>query len=150
MLTRTIAWNSPLGQIGAEMDRLFDAVFAPARPAAAWRAPATFPPLNLAETEDAVVVEAEVPGVSRDNLQLSVQNDLLTIRGERSAPPAGEGFLRQERWFGQFERTISLPASIDAEHVQATMTDGVLTVTLRKAAEARPRKIEVRALPTQP
>lgn len=147
MLTRPTAWNSPLGQISAEMDRLFDSVL----PALSVLTPVAnrtpFPPLNVWETDEGVVIEAEIPGVPRDQLHLTVQGQELTIRGQR-AIRQGEGMVRQERWRGEFERTLPLPASIDPETVKATLSDGVLTVTLMKRAESRPRRIEVGSLPS--
>jgi HSP20 family protein len=142
MLVRTFGY-SPVGQLATEMDRLFDAVLSPvfASPSAAARA--GFPAFNAWEDSQNVYLEAEIPGVPMDQLEITVQGDELTVKGQRPAPK-NESFVRQERWHGSFERTLTLPAPIEADKVNATLTNGVLTVTLPKAESARARKIQVR------
>jgi HSP20 family protein len=104
-----------------------------------------FPILNMSEDPDHLYVTAELPGVAAGNININVENDNLTIRGERKLPEADQkiNFHRREREAGFFRRVISLPSKIDAGRVTAATKDGVLTVTLPKAAEAKPRTISV-------
>jgi HSP20 family protein len=92
-------------------------------------------------------VEAELPGIPKERLELFVhEGNQLTLRGERSAPETGKGvWHRQERGLGRFIRTITLPAAVNADKVQAHFEQGVLTVTLPRAEEAKPRRIPVQA-----
>jgi HSP20 family protein len=108
-----------------------------------------FPALNVWEDEGAVHVEAELPGWTLDELEIGMTGPALTIAGKRREKPedgAGRTLRLRERRSGQtsFERTLEFRTPIDADAVAATLKDGVLTVTLPKAAEAKPRKIEIR------
>lgn len=132
----------PFGELMNEMNRVFnrfgvgDRVFAPAYPA-----------LNLWHDADNLYVEAELPGVDLADLEIYVSGgDQLTLRGRRALPQLPKGaWHRQERHYGEFTRVLTLPQAVDAEKVQAEMKGGVLTITLPKRAEARPRRIEVKA-----
>ena len=104
--------------------------------------------LDVRETPDAFVVTASVPGVPAENVDITVLGDTLRIRGERREEREeggqNERWLLRERRFGTFERTVSLPTTVKADAATADFKDGVLTVTLPKAEEARPRSIPVR------
>lgn len=103
-----------------------------------------FPPLNLWEDEGRLYVECELPGVQMDDLKVAVVGRDLTIKGQRRSRPAeGATYHRQERDTGSFHRVVNLPVDIDPGKVNAELRHGVLTITLPKAPEARPRKIEV-------
>ena len=106
-----------------------------------------FPPLNLCEDEGHLYAECELPGVQMDDLEVTVVGRDLTIKGERK-PQAVEGasYHRRERDPGSFHRMVRLPVEIDSGKVNAELRNGVLTVTLPKAPEARPRKIDVKCL----
>ena len=106
-----------------------------------------YPTLNISEDQDHVFVTAELPGVAAGDINITVENDNLTIRGERKIPETDQkvNFHRREREAGFFRRVISLPNKIEAGQVSATVRDGVLTVTLPKAVEAKPRAISVQA-----
>ncbi|RMF86389.1 MAG: Hsp20/alpha crystallin family protein [Nitrospirae bacterium] len=106
-----------------------------------------FPAMNVWSTDDAVVVTAEVPGIDPKDLDISVVNDTLTVRGERKPHELGDGerYHRRERGHGQFVRTIQLPFRIDADKVEAKVSKGVLVVNLPRAAEDRRRRIAVEA-----
>lgn len=104
------------------------------------------PPLNVWEESDAFFVEAEVPGLTREQLNIEVTHrDRVTLSAERAAAEGECRWHRRERGFGAFQRTIKLPAPVDADKVEARLEDGVLTLTLPKAEEARPRRIAVKA-----
>jgi HSP20 family protein len=107
---------------------------------------AAFPPVNVWEDGDAFHVEAELPGLTQEQLQLSVTNrNQLTLQGERLPAEADKGrWHRRERGFGRFQRLLKLPAPVDADKIEATFENGVLHVTLPKAEEARPRRISVK------
>lgn len=106
--------------------------------------PVVFPPLNVWQTEHELFVEAELPGVAQDHLEISVLGGQLTLRGERQPSAEQQTWHRRERAFGAFERTLRLPTDVDADKVEATLEHGVLTIRLPKAEAAKPRKIEVK------
>ncbi len=99
------------------------------------------------ETKNQFVVTTELPGLSEKDIHLSLTDDVLTIKGERQwTGDVEEGsHHRRERWFGKFERAFSLPTPVDAGQVKATYRDGVLTVTLPKAEETKPKEIKIEA-----
>lgn len=137
-----------VNRLRSEMDRLFDQHFQPASVFGQFAAPweRAFPALNVWEDEQNLFAEAEVPGLSLEDIELTVVGNELAIKGKRS-PDEREGvtFHRRERGVGAFTRTLRMPVEIDAERVAATLEHGVLTVTLPKAETAKPRRIEVRA-----
>ena len=148
MFTR---WQ-PLGDVRAEMQRLqhemgrllgrFDLSDAVAAVTGS-----EYPALNVWEDDDHVYVEAELPGLELSDLEIFVSGaNLLSIQGERKQPAAGSGtWHRQERGFGKFSRAYELPTDVDADAVHATLKEGILTITLPKRAEAKPRRISVKA-----
>lgn len=104
-----------------------------------------FPPMNVWEEGEQYFIEAELPGFSLADVEVSVVDDQATVKGRRKTTEATEGaaVLKRERRGGTFERTWTLPGEIDADRVTATLRDGVLLVTLPKAAKTLPRKIAV-------
>lgn len=105
-----------------------------------------FPSLNVWEEGDVVYAEAEVPGVKAEDLDLSVVGRELTVKGRRAAPAAPDAtYHRRERGFGEFSRTVKLPVDVDGDKVEASLVDGVLQISLPKAASAKPRKINVKS-----
>jgi HSP20 family protein len=136
--------DSPLALMTREMDRVFDM----ARPFAAtpaFRAQgAPFPPLNAWQDENALHVEAELPGYRLEDVEITAQDETLTIRGQRRIEtPEGATALRTERHSGAFERTITLPVTVDLDNVQASLRDGVLHVSLPLTPEVKPRRIQI-------
>ncbi|MBX6313160.1 MAG: Hsp20/alpha crystallin family protein [Isosphaeraceae bacterium] len=136
-------WD-PFGDFQREVGRFFEAF----EPLHNWRTLRPFPAINLYEAEDHYILSAEVPGMAPDELDLSITGDTLTLRGERRRPEgiSDESYRRQERPFGRWARTIVLAERIDGSRVNATLAQGVLTVTLPKAEEAQPRHIAVTAI----
>jgi HSP20 family protein len=109
--------------------------------------PVGYPPMNLWEDENNLYVEAELPGFGLDDLEMYVTGEnQLSIKGERKQPELGKGtWHRQERGYGAFSRLMELPGAVDNEKVSAEFKNGVLTITLPKKEEAKPRRIEVKA-----
>ncbi len=107
----------------------------------------SFPMINLARTDDAVRVYVFAPGLAADALEISIQDNLLTLRGERPAAPDNDERVefRRERFAGDFSRTIALPDGLDGERAEARYRDGVFEVVLPKREELKPRRISVQA-----
>jgi HSP20 family protein len=109
------------------------------------------PPVDIFEDSEAIRIMAELPGVRPDDVKISLEGNVLTIHGQKQqiAEERTERVHRYERTYGVFERTFSLPASVDANKIKAQYDVGVLTVTLPKAERARPRQIQVDVAPSQ-
>jgi HSP20 family protein len=107
--------------------------------------PAWAPALDIAERTDAYLVTVELPGVKLDDLEITLEDGLLTIQGERqfTSESSEQQYHRVERSSGAFRRSITLPAHVEADAVEATMDDGVLGILVPKADEAKPKRIQV-------
>ena len=103
------------------------------------------PALDLYHDKDSLLVKVELPGMKKEDISLSLHDDLLTITGERRQDETrtGKGSLRNERFFGRFERTVNLPTQVDGTRVSASYENGILTITLPKAEAVKPRQIEI-------
>ena len=103
------------------------------------------PPVDIYEDESTVVIKAEVPGVDQKEIDIRIEDNTLTIRGERkhSQEVKKENYHRVERFYGTFQRSFSLPHTINQEKVKATCEQGVLTITLPKREEKKPKQINV-------
>lgn len=144
MLLQRMSPLPGVGQLRREMDRLFTD-FLPEMDGGFLRAQ-VFPALNVWEDGDRFFVEAEVPGLKMENVDVQVLGNELTIKGHREVPEdENVVYHRRERGTGEFVRTISLPAEIDTAKVEAVLKDGVMTVTLPKAEIAKARKIMVKS-----
>ena len=127
-----------------EMRRLQDEVNRLFQTAAAPRA--GFPAINVYAHQDGVVLTAELPGVKQDDLDITVHRDTVTLRGERQDQPQGaRAYDRRERGQGGFARTFGLPFQVDPEKVEAKLVDGVLTLTLQRHEQDKPKRIRVSA-----
>jgi HSP20 family protein len=104
------------------------------------------PSLDISETDEAVLVHVEVPGVDPKRLEISVAGDVLTLRGEKKdeTETSGRHYHRVERRYGTFTRTLTLPAPVDAGQVTAKAHAGVVEIRLPKQAEARPHRVEIK------
>ena len=128
-------------------DRAWEGFAAHSRPELRRRPPSAWPATNVFETKDAFVVKSDVPGLAEGGVSVSVEEDVLVIRGERkSEVPEGYKVHVRERAPIAFTRNLTLPGRIDADAVTAALKDGVLTVTLPKAKEAIPRQVAVKAV----
>jgi len=102
------------------------------------------PALDLYQNNDNVVAVVELPGMRKEDIDVSLNDGMLTIAGERqSSTGEGENAERTERFSGKFRRSVTLPTRVDASKVSASYKDGILTVTLPKSEEAKPKKVEV-------
>ncbi|HET6272190.1 MAG TPA: Hsp20/alpha crystallin family protein [Bacteroidota bacterium] len=104
------------------------------------------PAVDVAEHENQYVVKVELPGVTKDDVKITMQENVLTIRGEKKqeTETKDSNFHRVERSYGSFQRSFSLPTHVKNEKIEASYKDGILTVTLPKAEEAKPKQIEVK------
>ena len=135
------------------MDRLFDDAFT--RPTFSMRnggSTGSAPAIDMYQTDNDVVVKAALPGIKADDVQINVSNDVLTIRGEmrdeeenRSSPQKDKTWqIREHRW-GAFERSVMLPTGVMSDRATADFENGILTVTLPKSEEVKPRTITIKA-----
>lgn len=137
-------WSSfdRLSSLRDEVNRLFDFSL-PARDSglfSGWS-----PALDVFDDKDSLVVKVELPGLKKEEINISLHEGVLTVSGERkreTEKKEGESF-RSERYFGKFQRSVTLPTSVDSSKVSAAYKDGVLTVELAKAEEAKPKQIAV-------
>ena len=133
-----------LDSFQSDMNRLFDRFFE-GRPPNGDRGRRWIPAMDLVETDENLVVRADLPGLSEDDVEIEIKDNVLTVSGERQAEheEKGEGFHRVERSFGRFARSLSLPRGVDADKVQAGFSDGVLEVRIPKPEETKPRRIQI-------
>jgi len=125
-----------------EVDRLFDAFFGQTdREARRW-----VPPMDLVEADDHFVLKADLPGLSEEDVSIEIQDDTLTISGERKTEheQRERGWYRIERSFGSFSRSLSLPEGVDADAVSAEFDRGVLEIRIPKPEERKPRRIAIK------
>lgn len=101
------------------------------------------PAVDVSEGENSLTFTVEVPGFSKDDLSISVEKGMLTLSGERKLERKRDEFHRIERAYGRFERSFSLPTTVDADKIEADLKNGLLTVLMPKKAEARPKQIPV-------
>ena len=141
MVTTSFYGADPLREIRrlqSEMSRVFEA-------STAARA-AEFPPINAYANQDGAVITAELPGVRSDELNISVHRDSVTLSSERRTDAdEARAYHRRERHQGRFNRTVALPFQIDPDRVEASMSAGVLTITLQRAEADKPKRITVQA-----
>lgn len=135
-----------LSSIQSELNRLFGRTYG-VESSDELRAAAWVPPVDVAETQDRFVISTELPGVRSEEVDISVENSVLRIQGERKfyEEKREDDFHRIERRFGSFARSITLPSTADPEGIQASFDSGVLTIEVPKKEEAKPRKIQVKA-----
>ncbi len=104
------------------------------------------PAVDLRETDTAYIIETDLPGIKKEDIDLRIQDDVVTIKGERKHEETTdkEGYHRYERRYGSFQRSFRIPKGIDVDNVEATYKDGVLHVTLPKREDVRPKQIDVK------
>jgi len=142
-----VAWPTfgRLSSVRDEIDRLFEAPLAEfargAQLLSGWT-----PALDVFEDKDNVIVKAELPGMKKDEIEVSLHDGTLSISGERKSENKFEHaeVYRAERFVGRFQRSVSLPTPVASDKVSAQYKDGILTITLPKTEEAKPKHIEVK------
>jgi HSP20 family protein len=129
-----------------DMNRMFDQFFRGGNGeeanVSAWR-----PSVDVYETDDALVIKAELPGVSKDDVSIDVHQNRLTLRGQRKheTDVKDEHYHRVERSYGSFQRSFTLPATVDAEKAEASFKDGVLELRLPRLESAKPHQIAIQS-----
>ena len=126
-----------------EMDRLFEYFFGV--PSIEGYSSTWIPPVNIEETENEVVVHVEIPGMKKEDINLSVRADMITISGEREQKKdeKNKTYHRIERFYGKFQRTIQLPVDVDIDKTKATYENGILTISLPKSAKNKAKEIKI-------
>lgn len=126
-------------QLHDEVNRMLDGAFRTAKSAVSEWVPRS----DIYETEQGLVMQFDLPGLRQKDLEIRIENDTLTIRGERKLAAEPEKYLRVERNHGAFTRVFSLPDFVNQEKIEANLVDGVLTVALPRREETKPRQIQV-------
>lgn len=145
---RNLPWNSLEGFFNAPFELQNDlsrALFGPsARSAGRY---GTWPQFNVWSTDHELIVTSEIPGLDPDQIDVNVNNDLLTVSASMNSEELSEGesYQRRERFSGQFERSVRLPFAVDQEKSEANYSDGVLEIRLTKPEQDKPRKLTVNA-----
>ena len=136
-----------VSRLRREMDRLFEDFFGPRRGLPVPLEGEWAPPLDVAETADQVVVKAELPGMDPKDINITMTGDLLTIKGEKKSEreETKESYHLVERSYGSFARTVTLPAAVDADKIDAKYEKGVLTITCPKKEVVKPKAIEIKS-----
>ena len=135
---------SRFGELRREMDRLFDA-FGSDVAGSPFRRAAAYPALNVWDAGEALCLEAEIPGIRKDDLEILAVGNEVTIKGARKGLEGEKlKYHRRERGIGEFTRTVTLPSEIDADKVEATLNNGVLLLRMPKAETAKPKQITVK------
>lgn len=146
-MSQMVRWDpfAEFGSMRRAVERLFDD-FAPTRSMRGGDATELTFPIDLSESEDQVVVKAVLPGVRPEDVEITVSEGVLTVRGEarQETTEEKENFYRREIRFGSFARSIPLPSRVNQDSAEAEFKDGILTIQLPKAEESRPRSIRVK------
>jgi HSP20 family protein len=138
---------APFGRLQDEMESLFDRFFGSDWPLEPFRMGYGWPAMDIAERENEVLVKADLPGMKADDIDISVHGNVLTISGEKkeSTEDKRENYYHTERRYGSFRREINLSSAVDVDKIKAEYHDGILTVTLPKTEQAKPKKISVKS-----
>jgi HSP20 family protein len=136
--------NREVDTLQAQVNRVFDTFFGP-DPNSGGGLRRWVPAMDLVETDDYIVLRADLPGLGKEDVDIEVKDGILTVSGKREAEEAhrGDGFYRVERAFGGFSRSMSLPKSVDAERISADFDKGVLEVRIPKPEQQKPHRVEI-------
>ena len=145
--TRTNSAGNPFGFLHREIDRLFDD-FTRGLDVGGQGQVNLVPSIDVSETDKEIAITAEMPGLERKDVEISVEDDVLTIRGEKKVESEqddkNKNYHLSERSYGVFYRVLQLPPGVDPSKIEATMSNGVLKITIPKPARSEPKKIEVK------
>ena len=132
-------------KLRSEMDRLWDDYFGSGR--RAFKSESWVPSVDVSETEDKIMVKAEIPGMDSKDIDISLSGDILIIKGEKKSEreETKENYHLVERSYGTFARSLRLPVGVEADKIEASYKQGVLTVTCPKKEEVKPKPIEIKA-----
>ncbi len=150
-MNSVIRWNRlrNLSNLQEQVNQLFDS----ATPAQADNSALTSwaPAVDIHETENEVVLKADIPGVNEKDIDVRVENNTLTVRGERSfnSEVKEDNYLRIERTYGSFSRSFGLPTTVNTEAIKAEYKNGVLTVEMPKRAESKPKQVKINVANSQ-
>jgi len=141
-----VRWD-PFQQLVAMSNRLNRTINDPYTPRTEDSFGAWAPPVDIFEKDDHLVIRAEIPGVRKEDMDVGIENGVLTLHGERKQETEvkEETAYRMERVYGTFTRSFTLPTTVDSARVRATYKDGVLEVTVPKAESAKPKRVEIKA-----
>lgn len=144
-LTRYRPYRSSFATLPRDLDRLMDEAMGAMDWGRGENIRNWFPVTDVSETPEHLALRLEVPGLSRDDIKISVENNMLTVRGEKKqeATREDETFYRTERSYGSFERSFSLPSHFDHDEIKANLQDGVLTIQVPRREEAKAREISI-------
>lgn len=137
---------SDIDNLHREVNRLFDFAFPRFGQAATALVGDTWAPaLDIHDTKDSIIIKADLPGFKKEDIKVSVVDDILTITGERKEETKAkeEDYVRTERYYGTFQRSLALPAAVDTNKLNASYKDGVLELTLGKREDAKPKQITI-------
>jgi HSP20 family protein len=145
-MTTTLTRWDPFQQI-AQLQRELDRAFRRETPDGDGRQAGWMPAVDVEQTDDSIVLKMDLPGMRREDVSIEVKNQTLTVSGERQQEreQKHEGYYNRERVFGRFSRTFMLPEGVDADDIEATFSDGVLTVSLPRPREDQPKSIEIKS-----
>lgn len=136
-----------VSKLRREMDRLWEDYFGPGRRALQPLEEVWAPAVDVSESGDKVTIKAEIPGLEAKDIEISMVGETLTIKGEKKAEreEKGESYHLVERSYGSFMRSLKIPAAVEADKIEATYKNGVLTITCPKKEEVKPKAIEIKA-----
>ncbi len=141
-----------LEEMRRDMDRILEEFFEPSRRRRRWwplampsEAGVVVPNIDIFDRKNEIVVQTELPGVEKDNIDLTITKDSLTMKGEirRDEEVKEEAYFSRERSYGSFTRTVALPGEVESEKAKATFKNGILEIVLPKKEEAKPKEIKV-------
>jgi HSP20 family protein len=139
-------WPSNLFGLQREMNRMFDNFFGDADRSEDSALLAWTPAVDIAEHDDEYIVRVELPGVLKDDVKITLESNILTIRGDKKQQKETKkaDYHRVERSYGSFQRSFTLPTTVKSDQIDATFKDGILSISLPKAEEAKPKQIDVK------
>jgi len=140
------AFPSEISSLQRDLNRIFDSFVRGGLDEPGFINASWMPAVDVAEEDNQYVVKVELPGVNKDDVNISLESNVLTIRGEKKTEQQqkGKNYHRVERSFGAFHRSFTLPSTVKVDKIDAVFKDGILAVTMPKAEEAKPKQIEVK------